>query len=127
MQNTMTELKSLASDEVGNIDKVIVRDRGHNYTILHLDNDNELMGLNINFIKGGRLTDDCECGITHQALLQIVIDRLKYFQEEFPNSNENDKPIELLEEARLLMFERTMKRHEAGTLGKSGEDYESKQ
>lgn len=127
MQKTITELKSLADDEMGNIDKVIVREKGHKYTILHIGDGDELLGTDIEFINGGRLTEDCEKGITHQALLQIVIDRLKYFQEKFPNTDENDKPIELLEEARVLMFERTKERHERGVLGNSGEDYKEEE
>lgn len=127
MQKHITEIKSLASEEIGNIDKVIIREKGHKYSVLFLDKQDEVRGVDIDFINGGRLNDDCENGITHQSLLMIIIDRLKFFKEEFPNNNENDKPIELLEQARQLMFERTQKRFENGTLGNNGEDYTKKE
>lgn len=96
-------------------------DAGHEYIIRTKDNGYETK---LQFIKGGRNTPDSIPGLDHQSLMIVIIDRIKYFKELFPNSTDNDRTLELLEETLAEMDARTIARANAGTLGNDGSDYE---
>lgn len=105
---------------------VYVCDENHFYAIEKLGKGGvEPSKLLLNFIKGGRNTNDCQPGILDAQLVEILIHRLSYFDEQF-NTTENQQTIAYLLGALDCMNDRTIDRHERGVLGNNGEDYNEK-
>ncbi len=104
---------------------------GHNYEIAvnrmyekeYHEEDNSYDFEEIKFVQGGRNTPEHEAGITDSDLLYILIDRAKFFYEQYGDVDDSLKRIELLKEALHLTELRTLRRKEEGTLGNNGEDY----
>lgn len=105
---------------------VFVCDGNHFYALEQLGKDGvQSSKVLLNFIKGGRNTDECQPGILDAQLVEILIHRLQYFENQF-QTGENTATIILLQAALELMNDRTISRHERGVLGNSGEDYKEK-
>lgn len=56
-------------------------------------------------------------GVTHEALLEILIDRMRSFQAGAYKCRENEMALKALEEARMWLDHRTQKRTERGVEG----------
>lgn len=104
-----------------NVAKVYCQREGHHYIVEQLGKEGVDGEQYINFIMGGRNSDKCVRGITHEQLMEVIIDRLSFF-----GTNDNEEVIALLIKALHLMNDRTVDRHERGVLGNNGEDYEEK-
>lgn len=106
------------------VPETICKAEGHFYELEKVGYLNERKGsVEIDFLTGAVDNKDRVVGITTEQLLEVLIDRFSYFQDEYPTSNENDKPIKLLKEVLALRNKRTIERHVRGVLGNSGEDY----
>lgn len=67
--------------------------------------------------QNGPIAEDGVNGVTHEALLAILIDRLQSFQSGPYSCRENALALTKLEEAQLWLFARTRKRLERGVEG----------
>jgi hypothetical protein len=99
-----------AADEKGN------GGANHNYIIDFQDGNNIC---NIQFQNGPRLVEDSIHGVIDSDLLEIVLDRMKSFQQGPFSSRENAIVITKLEECLMWMNRRVEDRIERNVLGKN--------
>ena len=98
--------------------KVIVCDDNHSlYSVVKAEDEN-MMLCNFNF-QYGPIADFGVNGINNEDIINIVIDRLQYFQGTEYKCRENALAITKLEEALLWLRCRTMRRENEGKLGTS--------
>ncbi len=89
----------------------------HQYRVSHV-REGHVMGLaNVKFHMGG-MTGDSPNGVTDEALLCILIDRLERFQRGELGNRHNALALTKLEEALLWLQERTRDRQRRGVEGK---------
>lgn len=123
---TMEEIKLSNLPKELNEAKTYALDGGNHYyrlEVLGKDGVEKGVAMYIDFIKGGRNTEDCQPGIVDAQLIEVLLHRTMMFEEQF-QTGENVELIELLEKALQLMNNRTISRHERGVLGSDGSDYE---
>lgn len=78
-----------------------------------------MVDLHIPFQKGGRHEEGSVVGISNEALIAIVADRLGDFQRGPFRCAENELALVHLDAALELLHDRTSRRLEEGTLGKT--------
>ncbi len=111
----LTEHKQNAANE--QIDIQVVDEPGqgganHEYIILH-DNSKDMYGEEVEVylsFQDGPIKENGVNGITHEALLAIVIDRLRLFQNGDYKCRENANALTHIEEALMWLHKRTRNR-----------------
>ena len=78
-----------------------------------------LDGQEISFMRGGRAEPDSVPGVTNEALLAVVIDRLRCFQAGGFSCRENAIALTHLETGMLWLKQRAAERARRGVLGKA--------
>lgn len=87
----------------------------HDYTIVR--NDTQEILLTVPIQKGPRKEPKSRHGVLDTDLLEIVRDRLKFFQDGPYATKENEIALQHIEHALLWMNKRTEDRIERGVLG----------
>jgi len=120
----MRELKTIQKREKLNV-VIAVDEKGngganHNY-VIEWDryNNGYISTQAIKFQNGARKEEGSERGVIDSDLLEIVLDRMKSFQEGPFKSRENAIVITKLEEALMWMNRRVEDRIERNVLGKN--------
>lgn len=104
-------LKIVATDEQG------PGGANHRYEISGFDTYGDLNEFVTLFFQNGAIAEVGVNGITHEALIAIVLDRLRAFQTGPYACRENALAITKLEEAQHWLFHRTLKRMTRGVEG----------
>lgn len=121
----MRELTSHQVNGCNSLLKIVVEDEPgpggacHHYQIINISNENRDGGVvdaDINF-QNGPIAEVGTNGVTHEALLAILIDRLEGFQEGPFACRENDAALTFLESAMMWLKKRTELRVARGVEG----------
>lgn len=99
------------------VDNVVGPGNGrHSYMIVKKDNPEKVL-LEIQYQCGARKDENSVSGILDQDLLEIVRNRLQYFQKGEYATRENACALTHIEEALMWMAKRSNDRAERGVLG----------